>query len=114
MKFLLQMVSSCCCLAVTSSQEPPFTTTRRNRRRRIKRENGSDSISGEWKPSLVAISEDNIVTETRNQTTAGVGPAKIVKRETGSHVKVRSSSDYYRQDTLPTVIPAFPPIPFMF
>uniref|UniRef100_A0A5B6ZL02 Uncharacterized protein n=1 Tax=Davidia involucrata TaxID=16924 RepID=A0A5B6ZL02_DAVIN len=132
MKFLLEFVS-CCGPAsrpsVATTTPPPAEETRSlvhspppsrtdNRRyRRRKRErmaaSRSDSVA-EWRPSLCAISEDNIVPE--KDARAAVGSERILKRKVAStaRVHVRSYSDDIGRAHLPAIIPAFSPTPFLF
>ncbi|MED6172579.1 hypothetical protein PIB30_051400 [Stylosanthes scabra] len=105
----------------------------RRRVKRPKKKNGGP----DWRPSLGAISEDNTSTETmppppvrdgRRRSTSMVVSGRDVKRKSNSggrgivvppvnsvNVHPRSRSDgYYRQATIPTIIPPFSASPFMF
>ncbi|XWS09885.1 hypothetical protein CRYUN_Cryun39dG0028100 [Craigia yunnanensis] len=77
------------------------------------------SMTPEWKPSLYVISEDNIMEEKKEKTPpdATTTRDRVVKKKstTGSRSKVhvRSYSDDIGRNTVPAVIPAFSPTPFM-
>ncbi|KAK9265982.1 hypothetical protein L1049_000054 [Liquidambar formosana] len=127
MKFLLEFVS--CCGSNYSSRpseaptSPParveetrsLVPPRRYRRRKRGRLGASGSVSAaaaEWRPSLCAISEDNVVMEKEGRT---VGSERTVKRKAQVRVQVRSHSDEeFRQTPFPMVVPAFSPTPFLF
>ncbi|XVF04026.1 hypothetical protein REPUB_Repub05bG0045200 [Reevesia pubescens] len=80
------------------------------------------SMTPEWKPSLYMISEDNVMAEKREITppevTTTTADRVLVKRKSTtvsrSKVHVRSYSDDIGRNQVPTVIPTFSPVPFMF
>ncbi|KAL8098555.1 uncharacterized protein LOC141682856 [Apium graveolens] len=75
----------------------------------------SGSAAAEWRPSLKAISEDNIVAVKRSNSSTG--SEKTLKRKVSpmqkSKVPTRRSEDY-RSPPIPGIIPAFAPTLFMF
>ncbi|KAK8579148.1 hypothetical protein V6N13_142368 [Hibiscus sabdariffa] len=79
------------------------------------------SMTPEWKPSLYAISEDNVMAEKREKTqseTATTAPDRAVKRKSTpgsrSKIHVRSYSDDIWRNPAAVAIPTFSPTPFMF
>lgn len=138
MKFLLEFVS-CCGVSSGGGQEVPAESvgrqseeetrelmTVRNDHRRRKRGRGSSTAGNndsgvEWKPSLSAISENNVVVagdrgvervlNRKGSVTAGGGG--------GGGGRVREIAnlsgyvDNYRRNGVSVVIPAFSPTPFM-
>ncbi|XP_010267837.1 PREDICTED: uncharacterized protein LOC104604953 [Nelumbo nucifera] len=77
----------------------------------------TNSISTtQWRPSLCAISEDNVIAAVVTKAEQKVKSGKKAARKAGSRVKarVRSYSDEYRRSPMPTVIPAFSPTAFLF
>ncbi|KAJ6753643.1 hypothetical protein OIU79_026472 [Salix purpurea] len=138
MKFLLDFVGCC---GVSSCRGGPkegpesvgglseethaLVELRRNHRRR-KRWRGpsaaGNNISGaEWKPTLSAISENNVAAAVIGET----GGGRLVKRKgwvggvrdgggrARDFVSLSSYVENYRRDRVLSVIPAFSPAPFM-
>ncbi|WOH04237.1 hypothetical protein DCAR_0623646 [Daucus carota subsp. sativus] len=74
----------------------------------------SGSAPADWRPSLNAISEDNIVAVKRHNSSTSETTAK--RKDSLMHKsKVRTSrSEDYRRAPMPDIIPAFAPTPFLF
>ncbi|KAG6790553.1 hypothetical protein POTOM_006709 [Populus tomentosa] len=134
MKFLLEFVGCC---GVSSggggpkevpesvgrlSEEETYAlvAVRRNHRRK-KRGRGSSTVGNnnsgvEWKPTLSAISENNVAA-----VVGETGAERLVKRKGsvgggGRARDIASLTDYvenYRRNRVMAVIPAFSPAPFM-
>ncbi|KAA8523760.1 hypothetical protein F0562_010183 [Nyssa sinensis] len=133
MRFFLEFVS-CCGYACRSSDptatpspppdetrslvhSPPPSQPNTCRYRRRKRGRVAVSRSGsvvEWRPSLGAISEDNVVPE--KERPEAVRSERILKRKVAStaRVHVRTYSDDIGRTPLRAIIPAFSPTPFLF
>ncbi|KAJ6332851.1 hypothetical protein OIU77_008825 [Salix suchowensis] len=139
MKFLLEFVSCCGVsngggvgqevpesVGRRSEEETREVMTMRNDHRRKKRGRGSsaDGINDsrdEWKPSLSAISENNMVVveerrvervlNRKGSVAAGGGNGGGRARDIAS---LSGYGDNYRPNGVWTVIPAFSPTPFMF
>lgn len=129
MRFLFECVG--CCMnsthespAMSPAEETrslvtlaPATTIGCRRKRSPARSQAAD-----WRPSLLAISEDNaippapVMPDNRNST-APVTGAGSVKRCGPSPARVnvaRSYTRHFSHDPLPVVVPAFSAAPFMF
>ncbi|KAK9024634.1 hypothetical protein V6N11_004792 [Hibiscus sabdariffa] len=104
----------------TRSLMAPKMVTQRKKKRRVKVATPF-SMTPEWKPSLYAISEDNVMTEKREKTqseTTITTTNRVMKRKKmlGLRFKihVRSHNDDMGRNTEPVVLPTFSPTPFMF
>ncbi|KAA8531807.1 hypothetical protein F0562_006476 [Nyssa sinensis] len=133
MRFFLEFVSCCgfafCSLDLTTTPSPPPEETRSlvhspplsqpntccyRRRKRGRVAVSRSSWVVEWRPSLGAISKDNVVPEKEKPEV--VRSERILKRKVAStaRVHVRTYSDDIGRTPLQAIIPAFSPIPFLF
>ncbi|KAI9185514.1 hypothetical protein LWI28_008040 [Acer negundo] len=129
MRFLLEFVSCCGCRessrGVRPEEEPSKTeetktlvsSIKRNyrRRRRGRFGGGVQSEPAEWKPSLFAIMEDNVVMELEKKKSE---TERVTKRKSGvshkSRPRVRNYGFEFGGSSLAPVFPAFSATPFMF
>ncbi|CAK9150307.1 unnamed protein product [Ilex paraguariensis] len=121
MKFLLELVSCCGTISRPSvpTSPPPADETRclvpstppESRRKRGRVASKRSAYTPQWRPSLHAISEDNVVVESKER--AVVGSERVLKRKveppTGK-VRIRSCSDDSRRPPLQAIMPT----PFLF
>ncbi|KAH7546608.1 hypothetical protein FEM48_Zijuj01G0219200 [Ziziphus jujuba var. spinosa] len=96
---------------------------KRHRRKRGRLgHSGSASVAAaaaavEWKPSLGSICEDKVVAMKGEEDRTAGGAERIVKRKSetkNARVHVRTFNEDYGRVSVPAVIPAFSPTPFMF
>ncbi|KAE8675225.1 Organic cation/carnitine transporter4 isoform 1 [Hibiscus syriacus] len=104
----------------TRSLMAPKMAALRKKNKRVK-VGTSFSMTPEWKPSLYAISEDNVMAEKREKMkseAATTAADRAVKRKSTSgsrsKIHVRSDSGDIRRNPEPMAIPTFSPTPFMF
>ncbi|KAK2639393.1 hypothetical protein Ddye_027188 [Dipteronia dyeriana] len=127
---LLEFVSCCGCRessgGVRPEEEPSkteetktlVTPVKRNyrRRRRGRFGGGGQPDPPEWKPSLFAIMEDNVVLEKKKSEAESL--ERFTKRKSGgshkSRPRVRSYGFEFGGNSLQPVFPAFSATPFMF
>ncbi|GMH05689.1 hypothetical protein Nepgr_007529 [Nepenthes gracilis] len=101
----------------TRSLVLPTPLPRRDAIDRVRRrKRPARSSVSEWRPSLLAISEETVVgapekLEWKRTVESGRQP----KRHADSTAPIRGHGrDFFGHDHHPTVVPAFSPIPFMF
>lgn len=131
MKFFFEFVSCCgpaCRSAVITTGAKPAeercvplyaaSVPVESRRKQSRR---AASRSGDWRPALNAISEDNVVVvAVERESRAAVGSERIMKKRKVSHstskVQVRKYSNHdFRQASFGgAMVPAFSPTPFFF
>ncbi|KAK9005932.1 hypothetical protein V6N11_034986 [Hibiscus sabdariffa] len=104
----------------TRSLMAPKMVTQRKKKKRVKVATPF-SMTPEWKPSLYAISEDNVMAEKREKTqskTASTTTNRVMKRKSMLglcfKIHVRNHSDDMGRNPEPVVLPTFSPTPFMF
>ncbi|KAG7015524.1 hypothetical protein SDJN02_23160 [Cucurbita argyrosperma subsp. argyrosperma] len=140
MKFLFEFVSCCVPVNMSRLEIPeataapgveemkslaPITTRKHRRRKRGALLPSAAKLAADWKPSLGAISEDKVVLVLREREKSDDQTAeseRSVKRKSGSRdgeargVNGRSNSNDFRRSpaSIPVVIPAFSPTPFLF
>ncbi|KAL4334341.1 hypothetical protein GQ457_07G013880 [Hibiscus cannabinus] len=103
-----------------SLMAPKMVTQRKKKKKRVKVATPF-SMTTEWKPSLYAISEDNVMVEKREKTqskTASTTTNRVMKRKSMLglcfKIHVRSHNDDMGRNPEPVVLPTFSPTPFMF
>ncbi|KAL7186424.1 hypothetical protein ACSBR2_028214 [Camellia fascicularis] len=142
MKSLLEFVT--CCGSAPSRPDPlraeerqflvlPSSRQRQRQRpargRYQNRKRGSSGSSADWRPSLGAISEDNVVPESERERwrSMNAGSERMLKRKvsssssssslatTAAGVSVRNySSDNSGRSCFPIIMSSFSAAPFMF
>ncbi|KAM7492655.1 hypothetical protein LguiA_035576 [Lonicera macranthoides] len=102
----------------TRSLSTSWTPVERRYRSR-KRGRLASSRSGsaaDWRPSLNAISEDNVPVE-REPRAAASSSERLIKQKVAPTARDRPRyhhTDDYRSAPFPAIIPAFSPTPFLF
>ncbi|KAI4322842.1 hypothetical protein L6164_022497 [Bauhinia variegata] len=123
MRFFLEFVSCCgspsepavmerASLELRKETSTLVPAVRYNRRKKRGR------AAQDWRPSLGSISEDNDPPQREREVPRNgtVRSEREAKRKSASPAKVRcrSYNDDFRQHSVPTIVPAFSPTPFMF
>ncbi|XP_028080116.1 uncharacterized protein LOC114281757 [Camellia sinensis] len=135
MKSLMEFVT--CCGSAPSRPDPlraeetqflvlPSSRKRPARGRYQNRKRGSSGTSADWRPSLGALSEDNVVPESERERwrSMNAGSERMLKRKvssssssatTAAGVSVLNySSDNSGRSCFPIIMSSFPAAPFMF
>ncbi|KAJ4975824.1 hypothetical protein NE237_000930 [Protea cynaroides] len=98
----------------------PKTPRKEVQRRRLTRSNSvssSSSSSGQWQPTLSAISEDNMVSVVVGKVEEAPNSGKKVARKTTSKAEIRVRTSYgddFGRVAVPFAIPTFSPTGFFF
>ncbi|KAL9262186.1 hypothetical protein AKJ16_DCAP11045 [Drosera capensis] len=136
MKFLLECVS--CCRTTTTDPPPdhhhhhplspsspspssPKSEETRSLVRRMRTRTRRTAGGGEWRPSLLAISEEVTTESVERKWTVDDRKRVVVERKrcgleagTGHHRSYHGGHERFRNEPIPMVVPAFASTPFMF
>ncbi|GAB2230659.1 hypothetical protein Droror1_Dr00014940 [Drosera rotundifolia] len=133
MKFLLECVTCCRTtttdtppdhhhpLSPSSPSSPSLSSPKSEETRSLVRRTRRTAGGGEWRPSLLAISEEGTTESVERKRIVDDRKRVVVERKrcgfeagAGRHRSHHGGHERFRNETIPMVVPAFASTPFMF